>query len=212
MRNIILVCIVCLLVAGGWMIYFEREKRAFDESLPQVPRTVEQPINKVQQGTTQEIGLPEQDIDGQSEPAPETLEDQLPETVPEENVENTPPMPDNDDWRINDVHSHTPADVHAHKHDMSQQRESTPEKQSGPKDFMTQIKAIHTQLIEEYGATPEVISFIELDLRAHRHERLTLDEQITHMEGIARFFPHPDNQESLETLRELKRLGIVESQ
>ena len=77
---------------------------------------------------------------------------------------------------------------------------------------MTQIGDIHTQLIEEYGATPEVISFIELDVRANRHERLTIDEQITHMEGMVRFFPHPANQESLETLKELRRLGLVESQ
>ena len=212
MRNIIVACIVCLLMLGGWIIYFEREKRAFDESLPQVPRTVEQPINNVQQGTTQEIGLPEQDTDGQPEPVPETLKDQVPEPVPEENVENTPPIPDNYEWRTNDVHSHTPADTHVHEHTLWQQHESTQEKQKGQKDFMTQIEAIHTQLIEEYGATSEVTSFIALDLRANRHERLTLDEQITHMEGMARFFPHPANQESLETLKELRRLGIVESQ
>ena len=213
MRNIIVACIVCLLVAGGWILYLEREKRAFDESLPQVPRTVEPPINNVSQGTPQETGLADQDTDGQSATVTETPDDQFTEPVTEENVEETPPVPEDSDWRTDDVQTHTPADVHAHKHDMWQQRESTQEEQSGPKDFMARIEAIHNRLIEEHGATPEVISFIELDLKANKRGHLTLDEQITHMEGMARFFPHPANQESLETLRELKRLGgIVEWQ
>ena len=65
------------------------------------------------------------------------------------------------------------------------------------------IKLLKPWLVQTYGDTPEVNTFLELELKIATADTHTTEEAIRHAELAAKFYPTPGNQKSLENTRRM---------
>ena len=129
---------------------------------------------------------------------------------------------------IQDSHSHDRTDNHSQSSDMfdvsnirdgveddgnlSDSTEEIPDKDKKLrnqeiiemfKNPYERIKLMKPWLLQTYGDTPEVNTFLELELKIATADTHTIEEAIKRAELAAKFYPTPENQRSLETTKRM---------
>ena len=104
------------------------------------------------------------------------------------------------DWRDDNIDSHE----HPHQRDPWQSAEDRKAlRAEGPN---VTVEELRSQLVERFGDIPEVHTFVEIRQRIQDGESLSINEYVKYVESMNRLFPSKQNEQSIETLRQIQRM------
>jgi len=175
-----------LLFSSGVIIYTERDKRNFIESLPKPPTNV----------TAPEVEQP-RSVDALPSSADQPVVEQVAtegETTPDQHVSY------DYDWRTDDVH---PDYNHDYDREPWVNMDTAKDEPPIPED-----EAMRKSLIERFGDIPQVHAHVEFH-RIRSERNLTLDEEIVHLEAMLFLFPNEATRKTLVLAKWERANGFI---
>lgn len=200
------ICIVVTVAAVGFISWIKYDERISIENLS--PQSSEIQSNEV---------LPSKIVDKQSSNADKQQRIGKAALHSEAHSDITKTGPN--DTNVRDVSGKHEHDGHDHKFD--RQSDSLPEQSSSEKPGIPKkenqnkttffdltpdekVNFLRKMLVRRFSNSSELEEFLELEHKRLKREPQSFDDQIRHQELWVRFFPHPENE---RTLQVLKRIG-----
>ena len=186
------------------VFYIRYDQKKFIESLSPVPTVEPTEVEDTGRMTVEvELSSVEQDIiidDAEStDEVHDTVNDIATDDAPNDTIiddrfSSVETDPDFDDLIEEASESHEPKDTRTMAEIYS--------------DPYKHVEFMRSRLVEKYGDTPEVNTFLALELKQFVADSMTGEEVLRRSELLAKFYPHPDNIKALEATRKMVEHSI----